>query len=90
MPKFVVERRLPGAGELTASELHAIWARSNRVVAELQGRAHWLQTYVTSDTLYCIFVATDAEVIREHAELGGFPVDRISEVRTVADPVNGE
>jgi hypothetical protein len=86
MPKFVVERRLSGAGELTAEELRAIWARSNQVVADLQGRALWLQTFVTSDKLYCIFVATDAEAIREHAELGGFPVDRISEVRTVADP----
>jgi hypothetical protein len=90
MPKFVIERRLPGAGELTREELHAIWSRCNQVVAELQGRAQWLHSYVTSDKLYCVYVAVDADAVREHAEIGGFPVDVISEVRTVADPVNGE
>ena len=90
MPKYVVERRLPGAGELTAEELHAIWARCNQVVVELAGRAVWLHSYLTSDKLYCIYVAADADAVREHAEIGGFPVDVISEVRSVADPVSGE
>ena len=90
MPKFVVERRLPGAGELTRTELHAIWARCNQVVAELEGRAQWLHSYVTSDRLYCVYVAVDADAVREHAELGGFPADLVSEVRTEADPVSGE
>jgi hypothetical protein len=90
MPKFVVERRLPGAGELTSDELHAIWARCNQVVTELQGRATWLHSYVTNDKLYCIYVAVDADAVREHAEIGGFPLDVVSEVLRVADPVSGE
>ena len=90
MPKFVIERELPGAGKLSAAELHSISAKSNQVLADMAPRAQWLQSYVTSDKIYCVYVAEDEKAVLEHAECGGFPANVVSEVHTIIDPVTGE
>lgn len=90
MPKFVIERTVPGAGRLSASELRAISGRSNQVLAGMDGRESWQQSYVTDSKIYCVFFAEDEAAVREHAELGGFPVDVVSRVGTVIDPASGE
>jgi hypothetical protein len=90
MPKFVIERNLPGAGSLSADELHTISAKSNQVLADMAPRAQWQHSYVTPDKLYCVYIAEDEAAIREHAECGGFPADVISQVSSVIDPVTGE
>jgi hypothetical protein len=90
MPKYVIERTLPGAGSLTSDELHAISGKSNQVLADMQGRAQWLQSYVTGDKLYCVYIADDAEAAREHAKAGGFPADAVNEVASIIDPTTGE
>ncbi|HWC69405.1 MAG TPA: DUF4242 domain-containing protein, partial [Acidimicrobiales bacterium] len=73
MPKYVIERTLPGAGALTDTELQAIAQKSNEVLDAMAGRAQWLQSYVTGDKLYCVYIADNAETIAEHARAGGFP-----------------
>ncbi|HJV08995.1 MAG TPA: DUF4242 domain-containing protein [Acidimicrobiales bacterium] len=90
MPKYVIERDLPGAGNLTGDELHAISAKSNEVLDGMQGRAHWLQSYVTADKIYCVYVADSESAVLEHAEKGGFPANAISRVSTMIDPTSGE
>lgn len=90
MPKFVIERPLPGAGKLSAKELHGIAAKSNEVLDSMAGRAQWLQTYVTDDKLFCVYIADDAATVAEHAKAGGFPCEAAREVRTVIDPTTGE
>jgi hypothetical protein len=90
MPKYVIERTLPGAGSLTSDELHAISGKSNQVLADMQGRAQWLQSYVTGDKLYCVYIADDADAVREHAKAGGFPADAVNEVASIIDPTTGE
>ena len=90
MPKFVIERTLPGAGKLSADELHTISAKSNQVLADMAPRAKWLQSYVTTDKIYCVYVADDEAAVREHAEAGGFPADNVSLVSAVIDPSSGE
>jgi len=90
MPKFVIEREIPGAGKLSPAELQAISQRSCSVLGELGPRIQWLQSYVTDDKIYCVYIAPDEKLIREHAERGGFPANRISEVRTVIDPTTAE
>jgi hypothetical protein len=90
MPKFVIERTVPGAGSLTASELQAISCKSNEVLASMAPRAQWQQSYVTEDKLYCVYVAEDAEAVLEHARAGGFPADAVNQVSTVIDPTTGE
>lgn len=89
MPKYVIERTLPGAGELTAEELRKISAKSNAVIADLGGEIQWVQTYVTDDKLFCVYNAGDAELIKEHARRGGFPCDQVRPVSAVIDPVTG-
>jgi hypothetical protein len=86
MPKYVIERGLPGAGDLSADELRAISQKSNKVLAELGPEIVWLTSYVTDDKIYCVYVAPDADIIEEHARCGGFPADRITMVSTVIDP----
>ncbi len=86
MPKYVIERELPGAGKLTASELQAISQKSRGVLRELGTDIQWVHSYVTDDKIYCVYIAPSAEVIREHAQRGGFPADKISEVKSVIDP----
>ena len=90
MPKFVIERELPGAGKLSPAELHSISAKSNQVLAGMAPRAQWLQSYVTDEKIYCVYVAPDEDILFEHARCGGFPADQISKVATVMDPSTGD
>ena len=88
--KYVIERNLPGAGKLSPSELQAISAKSNAVLRELCPDVQWLHSYVTTDKLYCVYIAKSAELVREHARRGGFPADAVSEVKTIIDPTSGD
>jgi hypothetical protein len=90
MPKYVIERPLPGAGKLSADELQAISQKSNQVLADLGPEIHWLQSYVTEDKIYCVYVAPDTDLVYEHARCGGFPAETVTEVSTVIDPSSGE
>lgn len=90
MPKFVIERPLPGAGNLSAEELRGIARKSNEVLDSMAGRAQWLQTYVTDDKLFCVYIADDAETVAEHAKSGGFPCESARQVRTIIDPTTAE
>lgn len=86
MPKYVIERELPGAGNLSAEQLRAISQKSCNVLDELGPQIQWVQSYVTPDKIYCVYIAPSEELIRRHAELGGFPANRISEVKRLIDP----
>jgi hypothetical protein len=86
MPTYVIEREIAGAGDLTAEQLRDISQTSCSVLDELGPEIQWLQSYVTGDKIYCIYVAPDEEMIREHARRGGFPANRISEVKNVISP----
>jgi hypothetical protein len=90
MPKFVIERNIPGAGNLSAAELHTISQKSNQVLAGMAPRAQWLQSYVTGDKLYCVYVAESEAAVREHATTGGFPADAVNLVSATIDPTTGE
>lgn len=90
MPKYVIERDIPGAGKLTAEELREISAQSNKVISSLGPEIKWLQSFVTEDKLYCVYVAPDEDIIYEHARCGGFPADRVTLISTVIDPSTGE
>ena len=90
MPKYVIERTLPGAGKLTGDELRAISQKSNEVLDGMAGRAQWLESFVTGDKLYCVYIADDEGAVLEHAECGGFPADSINAVRTMIDPTTAE
>ncbi|HTU37514.1 MAG TPA: DUF4242 domain-containing protein [Acidimicrobiales bacterium] len=90
MPKYVIEREIPGAGQLTADELHDISAKSNKVITSLGPEIKWLHSYVTEDKIYCVYVAPDEDIVYEHARCGGFPADRVTKVSTVIDPSTGE
>ena len=90
MPKFVIERDLPGAGSLSADQLQAISAKSCSVLRDLGPQVQWIQSYVTDDKIYCVYIAPSAELVREHASRGGFPANRVSEVRTTIDPTTAE
>jgi hypothetical protein len=90
MPKFVIERDIPGAGSLSAEELRAAARTSNEVFATLAPRATWQHSYVTGDKIYCVFIADDEEVIREHARRAGVPCTAVSEVTALIDPTTGE
>jgi hypothetical protein len=90
MPRFLVERDLPGAGRLTPEQLTGISAASNQVLTGMAGRAQWVQSFVTDDAITCVYLAESADVVREHAECGGFPVTMIRQVRSVIDPTTGE
>jgi hypothetical protein len=90
MPKYVIERELPGAGKLTSDELRGISQKSNKVIADLGPEIRWLTSYVTDDKIYCVYVAPSEEILFEHARCGGFPADSISMVSTVIDPSTGD
>ena len=90
MPKFVIEREIPGAGELTPEQLQGISQTSCGVLRQLGSQIQWVQSYVTDDKIYCIYIAPDEETIRKHAEMGGFPANRVSYVRTMIDPTTAE
>ncbi len=88
MPQFVIERTLPGAGDLSDEEVQGIAAKSNEVLDGMPG-VQWQESYVTQDKLYCVYVAPDAASVREHASRGGFPADSVEQVRRRIDPTTG-
>ena len=90
MPKFVIERNIPGAGKLTPAELQAISATSCGVLQDLGPRIQWVHSYVTDDKIYCVYNAPDEALVRKHAQQGGFPADQVSVVRQVIDPITAE
>ena len=90
MPKYVIERDIPGAGKLSAKNLAGISQKSCSVLNELGPKIQWVQSYVTDDKIYCVYIAPDEQTIREHAKRGGFPANRISEVKQIIDPTTAE
>jgi hypothetical protein len=90
MPKFLIERELPGAGQLSAADLQGISQKSCAILRELGPQIQWLESYVTADKIYCVYLAPNADIILEHARRGGFPANRISEIKTVIDPATAE
>ena len=90
MPKYVIERELPGAGKLGTDELRDIAQKSNRVIADLGPEIRWLTTYVTDDKLYCVYIAPNEAIVREHARQCGFPANRIARVHAMIDPATTE
>jgi hypothetical protein len=90
MPKFVIEREIPGAGKLTQHELKSISKKSCGVLSSLGPSISWIESYVTADKLYCVYYATDESLVRRHAELGGFPANKITQVTSVIDPATAE
>jgi hypothetical protein len=90
MPKYVIERSIPGAGALSGQDLRNISQKSCAVLRDLGPRVQWLQSYVTDDKVYCVYIAPSEEDVREHARRGGFPADRISAVRRMIDPTTAE
>jgi hypothetical protein len=90
MHTYVIERELPGAGELSGAELHTIATKSNAVLADMAPRVQWVQSYVTDDKIYCVYRATDADAVRDHARCGGFPADVVAEVKSFFDPTTGD
>jgi hypothetical protein len=90
MPKFVIERDIPGAGKLSPAELKSISQKSCGVLSSLGPAVQWVHSYVTGDKIYCIYNANDESLVRRHAELGGFPANKISRVVTTIDPVTAE
>ncbi len=90
MPKYVIEREIPGAGQLSAQELHDIAQKSCDVLQQMGPSIQWVQSFVTDDKIYCIYIAPNEDAVREHAQKGGFPANRISEVRSVIDPTTSE
>jgi hypothetical protein len=86
MPRYVIERDLPGAGKLTAPELQAISQKSCSVLQNLGPQIQWVQSYVTDNKIYCIYIAPNPDIIREHAQRGGFPANQIAEVKSIIDP----
>jgi Nickel responsive protein SCO4226-like len=90
MPKYVIERELPGAGQLTPKQLQGVSQKSCGVLKNLGPEIQWVQSYVTADKLYCIYIAPNEDLVRKHAQQGGFPADRISEVVTMIDPTTAE
>ncbi len=90
MPKYVIERDIPGAGSMTAEQLQGISQKSCSVLQNLGPSIQWVHSYVTGDKIYCVYIAPNEEVIREHAKRGGFPANRISEIKNVIDPTTSE
>jgi predicted Rdx family selenoprotein len=90
VPKYVIEREIPAAGQLSAEELRAISQKSCSVLSGMGPQIQWVQSYVTDDKVYCVYIAPDEEAVREHARQGGFPANRVSEVRSVIDPTTAE
>jgi len=90
MPKYVIEREIPGVGRLTPDEARAISQKSCSVLNKLGPQIQWLHSYVTADKIYCVYIAPNEEMVREHAKQGGFPANRISEVKLMIDPTSAE
>ncbi len=90
MPKYLIERNIPGAGKLSAEELAAISQKSCGVLHGLGPQIQWVQSYVTGDRITCVYIAPNEAMVREHARQGGFPADSVSEIRTIIDPTTAE
>ena len=90
MPKFVIEREIPGAGNWSAEQLKAVSQTSCGVLNEMGPQIQWVQSYVTEDKIYCVYIAPNAETVREHARKGGFPANQVSQVATIIDPTTSE
>ena len=90
MPKYVIERDIPGAGKLSGQERQGISQKSCEVLRDLGPQIQWLHSYVTDDKIYCVYIAPDKATVQEHAKQGGFPANRISEVRSIIDPTTAE
>jgi len=90
MPKYVIERDIPGAGKLTSEQLQGISQKSCGVLKNLGPQIQWIESYVTDDKVYCVYIAPNEALVKEHAKQGGFPANRVSEVRTIIDPTTAE
>ena len=90
MPKFVIEREIPGAGSMTAEQLQAVSQKSCSVLRNLGPQIQWLQSYVTDNKIYCVYIAPNEELVREHARQGGFPANSVAQVRRIIDPTTAE
>jgi Nickel responsive protein SCO4226-like len=90
MPKFVIERDIPQAGSLSSEQLQAISQKSCGILREMGPEIQWVESYVTDDRIYCVYVAPDEDAVRKHAQQGGFPANRISRIRMVIDPTTAE
>jgi hypothetical protein len=90
MPKYVIERELPGAGKLSAAELQGISQKSCGVLSSMGPKIQWLESFVTDDKIYCVYIAPDEATVREHATKGGFPANRVSRIRRMIDPTTSE
>jgi hypothetical protein len=90
MPKYVIEREIPGVGNLTPDEVQGVAQKSCSVLNKLGPSIQWLHSYVTADKIYCVYIAPNEEMVREHAKQGGFPANRISEVKLIIDPTSAE
>ena len=90
MPRFVIEREMPGAGKLTPAELKGVSSKSNGVLSDLGPSIQWVKSFVTDDKVYCEYIAPNEAMVREHAQKAGFPANKVSQVRTVIDPTTAE
>ncbi len=90
MPKYVIEREIPGAGDLSTQQLQAISQKSCGVLQKLGPQVQWVESFVTPDKIYCVYIAPNEAMVREHAKQGGFPANRVSEVKTMIDPTTSE
>jgi hypothetical protein len=90
MPKFLIEREIPGAGKLSATDLHGISQKSCSVLQAMGPEIQWVQSYVTADKIYCVYIAPNAEAVREHATRGGFPANSVVQITSIIDPTTAE
>ena len=90
MPKYIIEREIPGAGSLTAKDLQVISQKSCGILKDMGPKIQWVESYVTDDKVYCVYIAPDEATVKAHAEQGGFPANRISEIKTMIDPTTAE
>ena len=90
MPSYVIERTIPGAGQMDQTALAAISEKSNEVLRDLGPEVQWVHSYVVDDKIFCVYRATDADIVREHARCGGFPADAVHQIRSVIDPTTAE
>jgi len=90
MPKYLIEREIPGAGNLTSQDLQGISQKSCGVLKGMGPQIQWVESYVTEDKVYCVYIAPNAEMVREHARQGGFPANRVSEIKRMIDPTTAE
>ncbi len=89
MPKYIIERNIPGANKLSQQELHAISQKSCGVLVKMGPQIQWVQSYVAGDKIYCVYIAPNEKMVREHAQQGGFPADVVSEIKSIIDPTTG-